>query len=887
MTDSEFAAWCDRLGLPEKAIDLVRKIRTSPPAFRVEGRHGNVCGSYPSRKMGMTIQFKNRTVEFPLVYRLENDPDVLEYYCQPSVPATLDYYGPAGKRVVLDYTAAYFAIWNLRAGWIEAKSAEKLEQLAISSPNRYRLSGDTWNCPPGEGYAQPFGLTYEVHSSNSITLEATRNAQFLDNYLRGPAHVPDDHVQLAHKLLAHYPAMTLELLLDKTGDKFDSDSIYQMIVNSIIHVDLESALLIEPERMRVFADRETLEQFKAGSAEERAITGGFAIRVGVSFSWDSKPWTILNVGQSSVGILGEDKLLVDLPVLAIEKLFKERRIRQIGDSAGPNDHPEVTRRLQVAGKKDFHIANKRYKSIAGYLDISKSKPTNPSNRTLRRHIAAYRAAVDVYGNGYIGLLPRTSQCERQQLDDDTRRAMLESIKDDFETPEQPSKSSSWSRFQANRLEANKPCPSYWTYCKAANDRPAYEQSVRRRGPRAAYTEKEFCWNLEQSTPPHGDRPFEICHVDHTELDLSMVAADVLIGMGRLWLTILSDAFSRRVLGHYLTFDEPSYRSCMMVIRECVRRHGRLPQILVVDNGPEFRSTYFDKVLAKFEITKERRPPAQSRFGSVPERLLGTTNTQFIHTLRGNTQIMKQVRQVSKAYNPSTRAIWDMGSLETRIGDFFYNVYDTNEHPALHGSPRDTYNSGFRFTGSRVHMLIAYDHEFQMQTAPSTRTGFVTVDSGRGVIINYFRYWCPEFRDPKLDKKKVDVRYDPFNLGIAWVYIHNRWVECRSQFYLTMKGRSEKELKLAANVLLAQNRRGGKRRMTTTAAALAEFFKHNKQHEEILLQHRRDEEGRRCREAKANRPTSARPSMKQNAPTDAIDCDPFTISFNDLKICGDL
>ena len=59
------------------------------------------------------------------------------------------------------------------------------------------------------------------------------------------------------------------------------------------------------------------------------------------------------------------------------------------------------------------------------------------------------------------------------------------------------------------------------------------------------------------------------------------------------MTLLVDAFSRRILAVFVTFDEPSYRSCMMVLRLCVQRHGRLPQIIVVDNGPEFNSTWFD------------------------------------------------------------------------------------------------------------------------------------------------------------------------------------------------------------------------------------------------------------------------------------------------------
>jgi putative transposase len=884
MTDYEFGEWCDRLELLGDARDLIRKIRTGPPIRRVGGGHGSVCGFYPSRKMGLTIQFESRTVAFPLIYRLEKDPKVLEYYCKPSV-ITLKYNGNKERQVVTDYTPSYFVIRCSSAGWIEAKLEENLLQLASERPNRYRKNGETWNCPPGEAYARPFGLTYEIHSSNSVTTEATRNAQFLDDYLRGPAPVLNEQVELAHKLLAENPAMTLDLLLEATRDHFGSDSVYQMILESIIHVDLEGALLVEPERMRVFADHETLEHFIAGSVKDRTGAAGFTVRAGERFSWDGRPWAIVNVGQCSVGILGDEEI-VNLPVLAFEKLIKDGKLIPTGNSAASSDHPEVTRRLQGASQKDFQVANKRMKNIANYLDTSKPRPLIPPNRTLRRQVAAYRSAQAAYGSGFIGLLPRTSAQSRQQLDDETLCAMIESIKANFESQEQPSISSAWSTFQAERLAANKPCPSYETYRKAVHDRPAYEQALRRKGPRAAYVEKEFFWNLDQTTPPHGDRPLEVCHVDHTELDLSMVAGSIMEGMGRLWLTILSDAFSRRILAHYLTYDAPSYRSCMMVIRDCVRRHGRLPQILVIDNGAEFRSTYFDQLLAKFEITKQLRPRAQSRFGSVQERLFGTANSQFIHTLRGNTQIMKQVRQVSKSYNPSNLAIWDMVSLETRIEDFFYEVYDKNEHPALHRSPRDTFSAGLMFTGARAHRIIAYNYDFLMQTAPSTRTGYVTVDCSRGVIINYFRYWCTEFRDPKLDNKRLDVRYDPFNLGTAWVHIRGRWVECRSQYYLTMKGRTEKEMQQAANILRAENRRSGKRRKTVTAAALAEFFRRNKQHEAVLTQQKRDEEGRRSREAKAV-PTSATHSGNKDASTETNANDPYTISFSELKICGDL
>jgi len=57
--------------------------------------------------------------------------------------------------------------------------------------------------------------------------------------------------------------------------------------------------------------------------------------------------------------------------------------------------------------------------------------------------------------------------------------------------------------------------------------------------------------------------------DHTELDLELVSARTGPPLGKPWATFLTDAFSRRLLVVYLTFDPPSYRSGMMALRECV------------------------------------------------------------------------------------------------------------------------------------------------------------------------------------------------------------------------------------------------------------------------------------------------------------------------------
>ncbi len=119
-----------------------------------------------------------------------------------------------------------------------------------------------------------------------------------------------------------------------------------------------------------------------------------------------------------------------------------------------------------------------------------------------------------------------------------------------------------------------------------------------------------------------------------------------------------------------------------MLRACVRRWGRLPQTLVVDGGKEFSSVYFETLLARYAVTKKTRPATSPRFGSVCERLFGTANTELIHRLAGNTQITKNVRQVTKANDPRASACWTFGALLEALEEWADTVYDTLPHPAL-------------------------------------------------------------------------------------------------------------------------------------------------------------------------------------------------------------
>ena len=157
LTEQDFAAWVARNWLSEVAQAAIAYIRSSGPSRRVGGGRSNVAGRYPSKKMGVTIQFESHRVELPAIFELEHDCSVLEYYDQvPSIK--LDYRSADGKRLGVMHTPDFFVIREDAAGWEECKTEDELKRLADRSPNRYRRLGWVAARLAVELCSQPVGM---------------------------------------------------------------------------------------------------------------------------------------------------------------------------------------------------------------------------------------------------------------------------------------------------------------------------------------------------------------------------------------------------------------------------------------------------------------------------------------------------------------------------------------------------------------------------------------------------------------------------------------------------------------------------------------------------------------------------------------------------------
>ncbi len=851
MNQMEFELWCKKAALTEAGKAFVTQIRSSNPARRVASGAANVSGRYCSTKMGVTIQFESHCVELPRILELEREKDVLEYYDQPT-QIKLNYRSPRGRSVATLYTPDFFVMHTDCAGFEECKTEEELLKLEEKNPERYyKDEQEQWRCPPGEEFAKKYGLYFAVRSAKEINWIYQRNLNFLDDYFRERHEVIDVARMEICSMVRVEEGLSLAKLIQQRKN-FLADDVNALIASEELYVNLQTQLLKNAESVAVYSQVEAAKLAEVREQgcmlAERAESGSFInVENGEILEWDGFEWLVLNAGLSVVTLQSENGKIMPIAITDIRTLIQSGQIKAKKTADSSSLSVELQKMITEASSEAMAVAAARCKIVEKFLKGEKNE-IETSERTVRRWVLSYRQALERWNCGYVGLLPKTSKRgnRMQKLPEPVEQLILDVIEQEYETKQQKTKYNVYSGLVDKCLKNGVITPSYKTFIKTVNNRPRYEQTLKRQGRRAAYVHEQFYMELDTKTPRHGDRPFEVCHIDHTELDIELISSRNGKNYGRPWATFLVDAYSRRLLSVYLTYDPPSYRSCMMTIRECVRRHARLPQTIVVDGGKEFQGIYFETLLARFEVTKKTRPPAKARFGSVCERLFGTANTTFVHNLIGNTKITRNVRQVTKSVNPKGLAVWTIGVLYERLCEWAYEFYDTKEHPALGQSPREEFEAALLASGQRYNRMIPYNEEFRIYTLPTTTKGTAKIDPERGVKIKYIYYWSDVFRDPEVERKLVHIRYDPFDAGIAYAFVKGQWVSCTSEYYALFQGRTEKEIQMVTEEIRKQKNVHGKN-FTIHAANIAKQLAPIEKQEAQLMQNKKDLESKQVLE----------------------------------------
>lgn len=263
-------------------------------------------------------------------------------------------------------------------------------------------------------------------------------------------------------------------------------------------------------------------------------------------------------------------------------------------------------------------------------------------------------------------------------------------------------------------------------------------------------------------------------IDHylTDIYLVCIVGEEVYVM-RPWLTAMIDLSSSVVLAVSISFCSPSRKSNAKVIRDCVRRHGRLPSEIIVDRGPDFTSVYFAALLAHYGVTYSLRPSGHSRFGGEIEGFFGEFKKIWLCQRPGNLADYKNVRAIDGKFKPDKTAVLKPHDFYREL-NAFCQWRESQCRGARLTSPSIQKNQNeedFPF----VSIPVEYNDELLLATAVDTNT--YKIDFQRGLHIGQFWYWHPDISKVRGRKKKLEVRVDPENPYLVYALIDNNWVTC--------------------------------------------------------------------------------------------------------------
>lgn len=209
-----------------------------------------------------------------------------------------------------------------------------------------------------------------------------------------------------------------------------------------------------------------------------------------------------------------------------------------------------------------------------------------------------------------------------------------------------------------------------------------------------------------------DYPLAAVQIDHTPLDIIVVDEVYREPVGKPWITMAIDVYSRMIVGFYISLDPPGALGTGLCLSHAILPKdlwlneldvpGKWPcygvmKSLYMDNAREFRGKMLERSCQEYGIEINFRPVATPNYGGHIERLLGTLLRE-IHTLPGTTFANTKDR---KYYDAEGKACFTLEELEKWLATFIVGVYHQRVHTAINVTPQVRYLEGINGTTEQI------------------------------------------------------------------------------------------------------------------------------------------------------------------------------------------
>lgn len=362
-----------------------------------------------------------------------------------------------------------------------------------------------------------------------------------------------------------------------------------------------------------------------------------------------------------------------------------------------------------------------------------------SAATLRRWLRAYRQ------EGLAGLLGHKSSGGRHGIRLEKRREqVLQHAVQQYLSPRRLSVAYVHEELCLACAHQQLPAPSLNTLRRRIAQIPPKERIRRRQGAQAV---QEQCAPVQPNTL-RADAPWDVVQVDHALLNLVVLDAQTRQPMGRPWLTLALDVYSRMVVGFHLSLELPGAAGTGRCLAHAILPKetwltqrdvaGSWPcwgvmRTLHLDNAKEFHGTMLRRACEQYQIQLQFRPPRQPHYGGHIERLIRTLKFRLRH-LPG---AYLATRPERRTYRPHQHAVFTLPALEKWLATYLVGVYHQRVHSALGSSPQQCYELAVLAPGGRgVPGRLANERQVQLDFLP-----FVERTIQRyGVVIGHLHYF---------------------------------------------------------------------------------------------------------------------------------------------------
>lgn len=268
---------------------------------------------------------------------------------------------------------------------------------------------------------------------------------------------------------------------------------------------------------------------------------------------------------------------------------------------------------------------------------------------------------------------------------------------------------------------------------------------------------------------------EQVQIDHTVVDLIVVDEQHRLPIGRPYVTVAIDVFSRCIVGLVITLEAPSALSVGLCLahmvtdkRAWLERLGLdevswpmagKPGELYLDNASEFKSEALRRGCEEHGITLRYRPPGRPHYGGIIERVIGTL-MEMVHELPGTTFSNPAQRG---SYDSDAKAVLTVAELEKWLA-----LAVASYHGQVHGTtgqtPQACWAAGAAET---LPAMVANETAFLVDFLPVVRRRLTR----SGFVIDHVQYFSDALKPWIARRDRLDrfvIRCDPRDISRVWV-----------------------------------------------------------------------------------------------------------------------